>query len=123
MWESVQNQKLGWLQLKECLLSRFEDPAIKAEWKTNLRAHIWDEDMVPLQTYYTEIRRYTAKYDSGGDGNLEDQCYTRFVCGLPPDYQEQVKMSIDLDNPNVEKALSICTRFQLIKKARSKAAT
>ena len=108
-----------WEKLKQVLAEKFEDPTVKAAWKTNMRAYTWDEHKVPLLTYSLKVKRFVDKYEpemKGQEDILKGQYYIRFVCGLPEDYSNQVKMALSAKAADIDKAFDICSRYQLIKK-------
>ena len=118
-WNDCKLKKADWLKVKEYLTDKFEDPAIRAKWTSDMGAYMWDEQKVPIQMYYTKVKRFVVKFDPEivkCPGSLEQQYYTRFLCGLPKDYQDQIKMGISAKKATIDKALDIVIRYQLVKK-------
>ena len=123
IWQRAENAATNWEALKAELITAFEDPTIRAEWKTNMKAFMWDEDNMSLQAYSACVKRYVDTFDNEfatTPAAKKAQYYIRFVNGLPDDYIEQTKMVIRSNN--MDKAMDICICFQSIKKARAKAA-
>ena len=123
IWQRAENAATNWEALKAELITAFEDPTIRAEWKTNMKAFMWDEDNMSLQAYSARVKRYVDTFDNEiatTPAAKKAQYYIRFVNGLPDDYIEQTKMVIRSNN--MDKAMDICICFQSIKKARAKAA-
>ena len=123
IWQRAENATTNWEALKAELITAFEDPTIRAEWKTNMKAFMWDEDNMSLQAYSACVKRYVDTFDNEfatTPAAKKAQYYIRFVNGLPDDYIEQTKMVIRSNN--MDKAMDICICFQSIKKARAKAA-
>ena len=120
-WNGCEHKKSNWTALKEYLAEKFEDPSIRANWQTDLKAYTWDEAKVPIHTYYTKVRRLvdTLEPDMSSCPKVRDNTYyTRFVCGLPDDYQEHVKLAITTRKATIDKALEVVTRYQVVKNGK-----
>ena len=109
----------SWEDLKQELQAEFEDPTIRVEWKSNLKAYVWDESKESLTTYCSKVKRYVDTFDK----DIADvpkarngQYYIRFFSGLPTDYQKQIKMGTSSKKQNVDRALDVCLRYQSVKK-------
>ena len=104
--------------MKRELEDLYEDKLVKSNWKTNLKAYIWDERTVPLQTYATMVKRQVDKFESElADVPLakKAQYYLRFVSGLPDDYVQQVRMAMPSKKADIDRALDVCIRYQGVK--------
>ena len=120
IWRGCRHKKTNWTQLKKELEDKFEDPAIRKEWRTNPRALLWDENKMSLQSYCAKVRRYVDAYDeelADYPAAREVQYYSRFVNGLPEDYMLNVTLNMPSKCQKLEKALEICSRFQIYKKS------
>ena len=53
-----------WEKLKDELELTYEDPAMRTEWKNNLKAYVWDEHNVSLQTYSAKVKRYVDTFET-----------------------------------------------------------
>ena len=122
IYKRAENIKTNWEKLKKELEIAFEDPAIRAAWKTDLRAYVWDEK-IPLQSYYAKVMHYVDIFETemaDFPAAIKGQYYMRFVNGLPEDYMQQVRLNIPTNNTSIEKALDICIRWQGYKNGESK---
>ena len=120
MWNRCVNRK-DWIKLKKELTIAFDDPIIRAEWKNNPNVYMWDEYNESLNTYCSKVKRYVDTYDddiAGIPEAVRNRYYSRFVAGLPEDYQDRVRMSISFKKQNVDRALDVCIRFQTLKKSK-----
>ena len=109
----------NWEELKKELQAEYEDPTIRVEWRSNLKAYVWDESKESLTTYCSKVKRYVDTFDSDIAGVPEakrNQYYIRFLSGLPTDYQKQIKMGTSSRKQNVDRALDVCLRYHSIKK-------
>ena len=87
-----------------------------------MKAYLWEEGKVSLQSYAAKVKRYVDKYEvemAGCDAAVKYQYYLRFVNGLPEDYAEQVGMSMPSNCHDLNKALDVCVRWQAIKKKKN----
>ena len=82
---------------------------------------MWDEVNVSLQTYCAKVQRYVDTFDT----HLADcppakqqNYYSRFIAGLPDDYNDYVRLSMPPKSADIVKARDLCIKFQSIKKAR-----
>ena len=104
----------NWEELKKELQAEYEDPTIRVEWRSNLKAYVWDENEESLTTYCSKVKRYVDTFDSDLAGVPEakrNQYYIRFLSGLPDDYQKQIKMGTSSRKQNVDRALDVCLRY------------
>ena len=123
IWEKAENRDKDWEKLKDELELTYEDPAMRTEWKNNLKAYVWDEHNVSLQTYSAKVKRYVDTFEtdmSDCPKALRGQYYLRFFNGLPEDYQGQVTLSLTAKNQDIDKAMEVCLRFQSFKKNKGK---
>ena len=110
----------NWEQLKNKLLLEYEDPTFRMEWKSNPLAYIWDEDKETLTSYCSKVKRYVDAFDTDiaeVPKAKRNQYYRRFFNGLPPDYQNEVRMRTSSKKVDVDKALDICLRYQSLRVA------
>ena len=117
IWRDFKNVT-NWNELKQNLAEKFEDPNDRFAWKNSLCAYTWDESNVPLHMYYTRVKQFVDKFEEEMKGHptiLKGQYYTRFVCGLPGDYKNQVIMALSDDDADIDQALDVCLRYQSIK--------
>ena len=113
IWQRSENKTTDWELLKAELTTAYEDPSVRADWKTNMKAFMWDEGKMSLQAYCARVKRYVDTFDTElahAPEARKVQYYIRFVSGLPDDYIEQTKMSTSTKNTDVDKALDICIR-------------
>ena len=92
----------------------FEDVDVRAEWKSNMKAFVWDE-VQPLRVYLAKVERYVDTFDKElirDPEGRKSQYYTRFVNGLPADYAEYIVLSMPAKCLDVNKALEACLCFQ-----------
>ena len=124
IWErSSYRNGTDWVALKKELIRAFEDPKVRAEWKTNMRAYVWNEAEISLQAYCAKVQRFVDTFDNDiaeTPAAKAAQYYVRFINGLPDDYIEAVKMS---RKTTIEKAMEVCVLFQGVKENRTKAKT
>ena len=121
IWKGAVNNHDGadWVELKKELILAFEDPAIRANWKMDMKAYEWDEANVSLQAYCAQVQRNVDTFDrdiAETPAARAAQYYIRFLNGLPDDYVERVRMS---RKTTIEKALEICICFQSVKESRT----
>ena len=116
IWQRANSRNDNWLSLRAELEESFED----AEWKSDMKAYIWDE-IQPLCVYRAKVERYVDTFDKEliSDPDGRSQYYTRFVNGLPEDYAEFVNLSIPAKCLDINKALEACLRFQSAKKRKT----
>ena len=121
IWHRATNRKSDWEALKSELTEAYEDPTIREEWSSNFKAYMWDEANVSLQTYCAKVQRYVDTFDT----HLADcppakkqNYYSRFIAGLPDDYNDYVRLSMPPKSADVVKARDLCIKFQNIKKSR-----
>ena len=122
IYKRSEHQMSDWTKLKKELEQAFEDPAIRADWKTNLRAYTWDEK-IPLQAYAAKVKHYVDVFETEMaecPAAIKSQYYLRFVNGLPEDYFDQVRLNIPTNSTSIDKALDICIRWQGSKRTKSK---
>ena len=121
VWKRHKSCK-DWEQLKEKLLLELEDPSFRIKWSSNPFAYPWDENKESLTSYCAKVKRYVDTFDTdiaGVPKAKRNQYYRRFVNGLPPDYQDKVKMGTSYRRQDVDRALDICLRHQSLKKGNS----
>ena len=109
----------NWEDLKRELQAEYEDPTIRVEWRSNLRAYVWDESKESLTTYCSKVKRYVDTFETDiadVPQAKSNQYYIRFFSGLPTDYQKQIKMGTSSKKQNVDRALDVCLRYQSVKK-------
>ena len=126
IWERADARRSDWEKLKNELELTYEDPAMRTEWKNNLKAYVWDEKNVPLQNYCAKVKRYVDTFETEMaecPAALKGQYYLRFFNGLPEDYQGQVTLSLTAKSQDIEKAMDVCLRFQSFKKNQNKKET
>ena len=110
---------VGWEELKKKLLSEFEDPTIRMEWRSNLDAYMWDEHKESLTSYCSRVKKFVDTFDADIASIPQarsNRYYIRFLSGLPDDYQRQVKLKTSSKKLNVDRALDVCLRYQSVKK-------
>ena len=108
-----------WEALKKELQAEFEDPTIRVEWRSNLKAYVWDENKESLTTYCSKVKRYVDTFDTDiadVPKAKKNQYYIRFFSGLPTDYQKQIKMGTSSRKQDVDRALDVCLRYHSVKK-------
>ena len=123
IWMRAEHKLSNWEELKKELAMAFEDPSIRAEWRTNMKALMWDEHNQTLQAYCAKVMRYVDTFDKEIATTVAAKranYYLRFVNGLPGDYNERVIMSSTKEN--IDKALAICIRFQSVKRSKTQTA-
>ena len=119
IWMRAEHKLSDWEELKKELAMAYEDPSIRSEWRTNMKALMWDEHNQTLQAYCAKVMRCVDTFDKEIATTVaakRSNYYLRFVNGLPNDYNEQVRVSCTKEN--IDKALGICIRFQGVKKSR-----
>ena len=120
IWKECQHARSNWVELKKELEEKFEDPAIRKEWKSNPKALMWDEYGETLQSFLAKVKRKVNTYDSDIAKTEESRAalYTaRFTSGMPDDYISNLSLNMPTKKQKVEKALEICVRFQAYKKS------
>ena len=123
IWSRAQHKNDNWELLKAELETAFEDGSVHAEWKTNLKAYMWDEHNQSLQSYCAKVKRLVDSFEkemADCPAAKRAQYHLRFVNGLPDDYVEHVKLSLPPKCLDVDKARDVCMQFQSCKRARSK---
>ena len=115
VWRRSPHRKTNWEELKKELRNEFEDPIIRSEWKSNLRAYTWDEATETLHSYCSNVKGYVDTFEpdleEGSRAKL-NAYYTRFVSGLPDDYQRQIKLNVPTNKQTISRAYDICLRYQ-----------
>ena len=115
VWRRSPHRKTNWEELKKELRKEFEDPIIRSEWKSNLRAYTWDEAKETLHSYCSNVRGYVDTFEpdleEGSRAKL-DAYYTRFVSGLSDDYQRQIKLYVPTNKQTISRAYDTCLRYQ-----------
>lgn len=109
--------KNDWKKLVAELEEAFEDPEIKQNWKTDLRAYKWDGS-TPLHVYKGNIMRYVNKYDTElrvSEEALKVSYYTRFVAGLPEDYRDFIDQQLYEGKHSIDRALRSAQKFRSVK--------
>ena len=110
-----------WPKLRAELEEAFEDSDIRSEWRSNMKAYVWDE-VIPLREYKARVERYVDTFDRDiveSPDALRNMYYSRFVNGLPYDYNEFVVLGLSSKKADIDKALEACLRFQSSKKKRN----
>ena len=118
IWRDSKN-KSDWEELKKELEDKFEDPAIRKEWRDNPSALKWDEYGESLQCFIAKVKRKVNTYDEDiapTQKAKEAQYYARFVNGMPADYMSHLNLRMPSKNPKLSKALEAAIRFQAWKK-------
>ena len=121
IWLRCKDKK-DWTHVKEELRLAYDDPVFRMKWKTNPRAYIWDEQNESLSSYCSNVKHYVDNYETAIatiPEAVHTQYYTRFVSGLPDEYQDEVKRRMPSRKQDVDHALDICIRFQLVKRKMS----
>ena len=121
IWKECKHTR-NWVELKKELEDKFEDPAIRKEWRTNPRALMWDEQGESLQSFLARVKRKVNTYDADIAKTEEAKAVlyaTRFMNGMPDDYINHLNLNMPSKNQKVEKALEICVRFQSFKKGEN----
>ena len=124
IWQRVDSRNSDWITLRIELEEAFEDIDVRAEWKSNMKAFVWDE-VQPLRVYLAKVERYVDTFDKElikDPAGRKSQYYTRFVNGLPADYAEYIVLSMPAKCLDVSKALEACLRFQSAKKRKTSTA-
>ena len=119
IWKECQHARNNWVELKKELEEKFEDPAIRKEWRSNPKALLWDEHGETLQSFLAKVKRKVNTYDSDIAKTEESRkalYTTRFTNGMPDDYISHLNLNMPTKRQTVEKALEICVRFQAYKK-------
>ena len=122
VWSRSPHNKTDWEALKKELAKEYEDPILRSEWKGNLKAYIWDESKESLHTYSSKIKKFVDTFeDDLPDGSRAklDAYFLRFKCGLPDDYQDQIKMSMPTSKQTIERALDVAQRYQSTQKGKT----
>ena len=122
IWKECQHARTNWLELKKELEDKFEDPAVRKEWRSNPKALMWDEYGETLQSFLAKVKRKVNTYDSDiatTDEARAANYNTRFVNGMPEDYINHLNLNMPTKKQKVEKALEICVRFQAFKKSKN----
>ena len=123
IWSRSEYKNSNWDLLKTELETAFEDGSVRAEWKTNLKAYMWDEHSQSLQSYCAKVKRLVDNFEkemANCPAAKRAQYHLRFVNGLPDDYIEHVKLSLPPTCLDVDKAREVCMQFQSCKRARIK---
>ena len=110
-----------WPKLRAELEEAFEDSDVRSEWRSNMKAYVWDE-VIPLREYKARVERYVDTFDRDiveSPDALRNMYYSRFVNGLPYDYNEFVVLGLSSKKADIDKALEACLRFQSSKKKRN----
>ena len=121
VWKRSVHRKKDWVALKTELRQEYEDPIIRSEWKSNLKAYTWDEGKESLHTYCSKVKRYVDTFDTDlADAPVarQGQYYIRFVSGLPDDYQKQIRMAMPTKKQCIDKAHDVSIRYQATKKGK-----
>ena len=121
IWQRASCKDSDWIALRLELEESFEDIDVRAEWKSNMKAFVWDE-VQPLRVYLAKVERYVDTFDKElirDPEGRKSQYYTRFVNGLPADYAEYIVLSMPAKCLDVNKALEACLRFQSTKKRKT----
>ena len=122
IWKECHNARNNWVELKKELEEKFEDPAIRKEWRSNPKALMWNEHGETLQSFLAKVKRKVNTYDSDIAKTEEARAAlytTRFTNGMPDDYINHLNLNMPTKKQKVEKALEICVRFQAYKKGNS----
>ena len=119
IWRDCEN-KSDWEELKLELEDKFEDPAVRREWRNNPFALKWKEHEESLQTFVAKVKRKVNRYDKDLAPTVaakELLYYTRFCNGMPDDYADHLILKMPSKKPKLEKALEECVRFQAYKRS------
>ena len=123
IWSRAVHKNGDWTLLKRELELAFEDGSIRAEWKTNMQAYVWDEHGQSLQAYCAKVKRLVDTFETemaGCPAAKHAAYFTRFLTGLPPDYVQHVKLSLPTTSSDVDKARDVCIQFQSCKRLKAK---
>ena len=114
------NNRNCWEELKKELLAEYPpSAAIDVEWRSNLDAYKWDEHIESLTSYCLKVKKYVDTFDTdivSVPQAKSNRYYVRFLCGLPDDYQRQIKLKTSSKKLSVDHALDVCLRYQSVKK-------
>ena len=120
IFQRAQNRS-DWPKLRAELEEAFEDSDVRAEWRCNMRAYVWDE-ILPLREYKARVERYVDTFDkviAESPAALQNLYYSRFVNGLPEDYNNFIVLGLNSKKADINKALEACLRFQSSKKKQT----
>ena len=123
IWQRAAHRLSDWEELKKELTLAYEDPSIRAEWRSNMKALMWDEYNETLQAYCAKIMRNVDTFDKDIAITVAAKranYYLRFVNGLPGDYNERGMMTSTKED--IDEALGICIRFQSVKRSKAQKA-
>ena len=71
--------------------------------------------METLHSYCSKVKGYVDTFEpdleEGSRAKL-DAYYTRFVSGLPDDYQKQIKLNVPTNKQTISRAYDISLRYQ-----------
>ena len=114
------NNRNCWEELKKELLAEYPpSAAIDVDWRSNLDAYKWDEHIESLTSYCLKVKKYVDTFDTdivSVPQAKSNWYYVRFLCGLPDDYQRQIKLKTSSKKLSVDHALDVCLRYQSVKK-------
>ena len=85
-----------WPKLRAELEKAFEDSDVRSEWRSNMRAYVWDETL-PLREYKPRVECYVDTFDKNiaeSPAALQKMYYSRFVNGLPEDYNNFIVLGL-----------------------------
>ena len=119
IWSQADHKDSDWTLLKKELELAFEDASMRAEWKTNLKAYVWDEYNQSLWAYCAKVQHLVDTFETelaDCPAGKKAQYFIRFVSGLPPDYVQHVKLSLPSTCNDVDKARDVCIQFQSCKR-------
>ena len=63
IWQRAAHKRTDWEELKKELILAYEDPSVRSEWRTNLKAVVWDEYNETLQAYCAKVMRNVDNFD------------------------------------------------------------
>ena len=125
MWMECKHAETDWVELKKELEDKFEDPAIRKEWRDNPKALMWDESKESLHAFAAKVKRKVNTYDAElahTDKARMANYVSRFTSGMPDDYITHLGYNMPTKGQKLEKALEICVRYQTGKAAAKRAA-
>ena len=118
VWSRAEYKDSDWPLLKQELAAAFEDSSVRAEWRTSLKAYMWDERNQTLQSYCAKVKHLVDTFETemvGFPKAIKAQYFLRFINGLPDDYAQHIKLSLPPNSTDIDKAMDVCTQWQFCK--------
>ena len=122
VWSRAEYKDSDWPLLKQELAAAFEDSSVRAEWRTSLKAYMWDKRNQTLQSYCAKVKHLVDTFETemvGFPKAIKAQYFLRFINGLPDDYAQHIKLSLPPNSTDIDKAMDVCTQWQLCKSLRN----